>query len=158
MQNKEKQLNLIEYDIPNEKLAYLAGIIDGEGCIHINTRDNQAYSYQLSITSTDLILLDWIKEIFGGKIYGPFKGKSNKQYFYTWHAHGLLGKQILELTLPFLIIKNKSAQAFIEAMTISSNNTTRIRPPHIKRHLNKLVGVIQASHSSKGKKTRTEDF
>jgi len=154
--DSNKQLALLTNDIPEIKLAYLAGIIDGEGCIHINTRDKENFSYQVAITSVDKKLLNWVKELIGGSIYGPFKGKSNKQFFYSWHAHGLHGKRILEAISPYLIIKKEAAWVYIEAVNISYNNNHRVRSPQFKQRLNDLALRLQATHSSKGKKVRVE--
>ena len=59
----------------NEKLAYLAGIIDGEGTIVIakgkirKGRINHPYSLRLVVMNTDIRLIEWLKENFGGSIH-----------------------------------------------------------------------------------------
>lgn len=155
--DSDKQLALLNNDIPEIKLAYLAGIFDGEGCIHVNTRDNEAFTYQLSVTSTDIELLNWIKDLVGGRIYGPFKGKKNWRNAYYWHANGLHGKRILQAISPYLILKKEAAQLFIEAVTISYNNNNRKRSPQFKQRLTTLALKIQATHSRKGNKIRIEN-
>lgn len=152
MENTNKQLALLTNDIPRIKLAYLAGIIDGEGCINIHRRRDENFSYQLSITSIDVVLLEWVQGLVGGYIYGPSKGRNNKQYFYTWHANGLLGKRILEALMPYLITKKEPASMFIEAVTIAKGTTTQKRFAHIKEKINTLAESIQATHSKKGKR------
>ena len=67
-------------DIYNRKeytlaqIAYLAGIIDGEGCIYIGNHSCNAetgdkyYQTLLKVTSTDKCLIDWLQQIFGGLV------------------------------------------------------------------------------------------
>lgn len=50
----------------NTEIAYLAGIIDGEGSIMLTKYHKSEYpSPCISISSTDLELLEWIKEKVG---------------------------------------------------------------------------------------------
>lgn len=58
---------------PKQK-AYLAGIIDGEGCIFLsrsNARDSSAYFYpQVKVANTDYYLKDLNRRGPGGLRYG----------------------------------------------------------------------------------------
>ena len=51
---------------PNTDLAYLAGIVDGEGCIHY---DKNTKCLKLAVTNTDIGLLDWLKKRIGAGAY-----------------------------------------------------------------------------------------
>jgi hypothetical protein len=70
----------------NEKLCYLAGIIDGDGCISIGKnimqgRPHPIYNLVLLITSTNKDLIDFLYGNYGGIITGqPSRGNS-KPYF-----------------------------------------------------------------------------
>ena len=56
------------------QLAYLAGIIDGEGSIYIgNFSCNKKtkvpyYQTNIQVTNTDKTLIDWLFDIFGGLV------------------------------------------------------------------------------------------
>ena len=98
-----------------EDLSYLAGFFDGEGSIYIitNYKRNQ-HSLVVSITNTDMKILNWIKDFFGGNIAKTLfiKEKNNKPCgrirFYSQNALFFL-KQIE----PFLKIKKEKARLAI---------------------------------------------
>ncbi len=57
-------------------LAYIAGLVDGEGCIMI-TKENRLYTeakhgyrfwLQVKITNTNKAVLEWVKDLFGGSV------------------------------------------------------------------------------------------
>jgi hypothetical protein len=86
------------------KIAYLSGLIDGEGCL----RFYKCGSIRLTIGMTDKKTIYWIYDTFGGQIYKN-KIKSGK-IFYQWSMHQ--GKDLyylLLLCIPFLITKQKIA-------------------------------------------------
>ena len=103
------------------KLAYLAGIIDGEGSISISdnrkTQKKMHFTTQLSITSTDEILLKWITTNFGGKYssYTPKQlAKNTRKNAYKWQVSGKMLATLLNSVLPYLVIKTREAEVMIE--------------------------------------------
>jgi len=106
---------------PDFVFAYMAGIIDGEGCFSIfklgkdyKTRQRDYLAAKLTIVNTDKPMLDWIVEHFGGK-YRAKKGtsKSPKTCFY-WHAHGERLDYILDKCMPFFTAKLERAKLLRE--------------------------------------------
>lgn len=103
------------------KWAYLAGIFDGEGCIHIATihpdkQDRIAYRLDVNIVNTDKRLVDWIVENFGGTIVN-YKAPVNKNWkdYYHWHPRGLEHKEKIFLgMLPYLVIKHDRVKIGLE--------------------------------------------
>jgi len=102
------------------EFAYMAGIIDGEGCLSIfklgkdyKTRQRDYLAAKLTITNTSLVLLDWIVERFGGKIGTRTKIKNRKTCYY-WHAHGDRLDFILEHCTPFLTEKKNRGEVLKE--------------------------------------------
>jgi hypothetical protein len=93
------------------ELAYLAGIIDGEGYIGIDScykRKGRQSTHQLRVgvvnTSPELIM--WLKETFGGSWSKREKPMSEKHsQCYQWRAEAKIAENILRLVVPFLIIK-----------------------------------------------------
>jgi len=86
----------------SNKVAYLAGIIDGEGCLKIEKWG----TIRLIIGMTDRKTIYWIYNNFGGNVT---KQKTPKgQPFYSWRMNQ--GKDLfylLLLVIPFLITKKK---------------------------------------------------
>jgi len=82
MNTKDKRQNL------STKLAYIAGFVDGEGCIRIKKSNQSGNSYYITfqVTNTDEEPLELMQEVFCcGKVYFQEKG-TNKivwQYYAT---------------------------------------------------------------------------
>ena len=94
--------------------AYLAGIIDGEGSIMLTKlHKNQYHSPCVSIASTDLELLHWVKDKIGNgtitrkKNYNALRHKNSFTYTLVYDAAINL---LIEIQ-PYLVIEKKKARA-----------------------------------------------
>ena len=104
-------------------LAYMAGFIDGEGCISIYKwskkkmkNDNvktQGYGLELSIGNTDYKTLRWIQDNVGGKIYEK-KIKINLKKLWIWKMTGTKLTPFLKLIIPYLKQKKEQARSAFE--------------------------------------------
>src|SRR3990167_3625091 len=106
----------MEYTV--EELAYLAGIIDGEGHITIElggvkTRPNHQVIACSVNTAPSLIL--WLREHFGGIIYTQHHEniESRRRHCYRWVMHTDLQDKLLPQLLPYLLIKSEQAKLAI---------------------------------------------
>jgi len=89
------------------QLAYLAGIIDGEGCINIYRSGKYPrtdYSIRIYVVSTDKILIDWLQTTFGGLQYKR-ETRSGWKTKYEWIVERRLFDQLCNAVLPYIIIK-----------------------------------------------------
>lgn len=94
------------------ELAYLAGIIDGEGSIFIAKESKRLaadYMLRLSVTSTDKVLIDWIHRRFGGNVCRQRRPIGKWKLAYHWRASGPHAMRILEATNQFLVLKRLKA-------------------------------------------------
>jgi len=63
--------------ITKEDIIYIAGLFDGEGCIFIQKHPpdvkrrmvNPHYQLTVTLSNTDIPVLEWIKTTFGGNFY-----------------------------------------------------------------------------------------
>lgn len=110
-----------EYSI--SQLAYLAGIIDGEGSFFIGcyafnkTTGTPHFHTSIQVTSTDKVLIEWLVDNFGGKCYGYTEKqtpKNSRRKPYRWTIHADRVKHLSELMLPYLVIKKEQAEVMIE--------------------------------------------
>jgi hypothetical protein len=101
------------YLVDEIELAYMAGIIDGEGSIFLANESNVKKSFVLrvSVSSTDRILIDWINDRFDGNTCVGSKNKHKPNYStaYHWRTTGPRAAKLLEALRNFLVIKKAKA-------------------------------------------------
>lgn len=98
-------------------LAYLAGMIDGDGYITItrSTRGGKDYfGAQVGIAGTRREPHDLAASLFGGKVsrYQPANPEHRAQF--QWQRMGKAAVPIIEGILPFLLIKKEHALLALE--------------------------------------------
>ena len=95
------------------ELAYAAGLVDGEGCIHAEKAHSigNSYTVVVRVANTDVRMVNWLKETFGGFITND-SGRRNKgvrKTCYQWVVKSRKAKDFLVLIRPYLKIKSKQA-------------------------------------------------
>lgn len=114
-----------------EKLAYMAGIVDGEGCIcmtkgRVNANSNKVcYKVRLTVCSTSIVLLDWLVNNFGGNyVLKPIKKGMELKHSkaYNWNIHCEKAGNLLSMILPYLVIKKKQAELVLAYRKIQELN------------------------------------
>lgn len=106
----------------NEDIIYLAGLLDGEGCILImKTRPEKAarfvspsYVLRVSIAMTHKETIEWIHNTFGGNFGLSRKAKNGWKAVWRWNFHSQKASDLLKLMLPYLITKRNEAIVAIE--------------------------------------------
>jgi len=97
--------------------AYLAGIVDGEGCIIIRHQGGRkgtanGYALELNITNTDEALMIWLLDTFGGlcrwKVKKGLTGLM-KRPSWVWWVSGKNAGAVLQVILPYLRVKRAQA-------------------------------------------------
>lgn len=108
-------------------LAWLAGIIDGEGCIALYT--NHGYTYpDLQIGSTSRVIIEKIiltTNTSWERVY--IKTLPSGKQFYNWRLHGWEPIcEVLRSLLPYLSAKQEQA-----ILVIQANNYRKVKdlPP-----------------------------
>lgn len=100
-----------------EDLIRMAAFIDGEGCIGIlqhrqptKRRPGGQMLLKVDTTNTDPRLAEWCKEKFGGITTIATSKNPKHRSVYRWFAHGEHAATILELCLPFFLLKREQAE------------------------------------------------
>lgn len=97
----------------SEDLARLAAYIDGEGCISIEPVGvKRSHRMQVAITNTDVRLVVWLKDTFGGEYRAKGKTNSRRRIWY-WYAGSALADELLKACLPYFIMKRDQAEIAI---------------------------------------------
>ncbi len=134
-----------------EHLAYLAGIIDGEGCIYIGNhsanKETGAKYFQtiMKVSSTDICLIDWLMLTFGGLRgeYTPSQmAKNCRSQVYFWQCSGARLTHLCQLILPFAIIKKKELEIMLK-MRATYNGVTQKGKQGIQAHTKELLNLRQ---------------
>ncbi len=93
--------------------AYIAGIIDGEGCISIEkfiSRGNMNYRLKLRVTNTNMLLMAYLTLCLGGCISTRHRKEPNCKTTYIWSLPGQPAVDCLKQVLPHLLLKKEVAE------------------------------------------------
>lgn len=102
------------------ELAYIAGLIDGEGSIDIHfnkpskSSPNGQYFVRVTIHITNLPVLEWLRTQFGGSIYKRKESKTNWKQGYDWKLVAGNAIQLLRKIEPYMKIKKAEALVAID--------------------------------------------
>jgi hypothetical protein len=92
---------IVRITIPEEAtaLAYLAGLIDGEGTIYSRRGKNGFTEHRISIINTDEELMRWLVAVIGGNV--------------SWRCHARLGRKPVAA---WTVSRKADTQAFLTAV------------------------------------------
>ena len=131
-------------------LAYMAGIIDGEGTIAARNywapaSINPSVVCRLRVFNTNRSLIDWIAERWPGRIYHS-KAIPNQKIVWTWETKGLRARHLALQVLPYLKIKRRQAEILIELipliLRVGTSFQTGVPEENVEKR-NKLVAEIR---------------
>lgn len=98
-------------------VAYLAWLIDGEGCIMMRRdcrRADYCYYLVLIVTNEHKGALDWCMGLYGGTLYKQPRARADHKQIYYWETRSKTAHMILVEVLPYLKIKREQAQLVID--------------------------------------------
>jgi len=100
-----------------QKLRYLAGYIDGDGCFRVNITTQKSgtivYERSITVTSTCKESIIFFKNIFGGYITSEQK-QGNRRKTYTWAVKNKLSYLVAVKIRNFLICKRNQCELYIK--------------------------------------------
>lgn len=98
-------------------LAYIAGFIDGEGCISIERNRYAEGKYKkivsLTVTNTEEWICQWLKLCWGGRVTLRKMEKVNYLPQWNWVVRRAQAVEVLKAILPYLKIKKRQAEVAI---------------------------------------------
>lgn len=138
------------------ELAYIAGFIDGEGCIALDkSRGGVGFTLSVHVDITYIPTLELLRDMFGGSIYVVKKRSESRKQQYSWQIRGRDAHNFILAILPYL--REKKPQAIIAndyfRMFGSNGNRHRLRSEkvsqeHYYRKLQELKKVEYMPGSS----------
>tara|TARA_R100000664_G_scaffold12562_1_gene20151 strand:+ start:1543 stop:2001 length:459 start_codon:yes stop_codon:yes gene_type:complete len=102
--------------------AWVAGLIDGEGCLRIHKRKptkNRGYNYnyqaRVSVKMTHLPTIERLREIFPfGCVVKEHPGKLNKRVAWRWEVTTSNAEKVLRSVRSYLVTKKEEADKLLE--------------------------------------------
>lgn len=118
LQQRQAQIDALT-DI---ELAYIAGIIDGEGTVSISSNKSALrngvcpvqYNGRITVVNTSVSLLDWLNTRIGGAQMRTRKTKPEYKDVYVLIVNGCASAMLCKRLLPYLVVKKKQAELVIE--------------------------------------------
>lgn len=112
-----------------EVLAWVAGFIDGEGCVSIykqrskSTRLGYIYVGAIDVVNTDIRGLYKLHELFGGSVHKRREVRASDAPVYVWRVANRAAARVAEAILPYLVMKQEQAKLLI-ALATDKRGTT----------------------------------
>lgn len=124
--------------IPKTTLAYMAGILDGEGSVMIkkhHSKDciNPGYSERICVRNTNKEVIELFRKFFKGcfapenKVHQSKSGFKRYKLMYSFDAVDKNAYIVVEMLYPYLIIKKKQAGCLIELRKEKRKGSGRFR-------------------------------
>lgn len=107
----------------SEELAYLAGIIDGEGSIEarIGSRRPSDLSIRLVVGNVHRGLIEYLLATWGGTMRTQVHGRYRP--IYTWNLSLRAARPVMEAVLPYLIVKRRQVELVLELASLTGGAT-----------------------------------
>jgi hypothetical protein len=105
-------------DVDENRLAYFAGLFDGEGCINVSEvkprpgKCSPTFQTLVQVSMTDRRSLDLLVSSIGGSI--RLANKEGARPIWIWRVYHKAAKRFLEAVLPYLVVKRPQAELLIE--------------------------------------------
>lgn len=115
-------------------LAYIAGLIDGEGCIQIHSSKGprstrRSHSLQVSISNADPRLMMWLIEVIGGGVTPRKQRSLQHRIGYDWKIFSGNAGRLLEAVRAYLVIKSEQADLALAFLALNSRHGTSSGKP-----------------------------
>jgi hypothetical protein len=103
-------------DVGKEKIAYLAGIIDGEGCIYLGESKGK-FNSTLTVEMACISVPKWIQDNFGGSLYSRIR-KDRFKTMWMWRVSSKVAANILSDCYDYLVEKKLEADIFLKFTSV----------------------------------------
>ena len=100
-------------------LAYVAGLIDGEGCVHLCvTRGTYRARVTVGMTEPAIPLLQWLHNSLGGSLTKSRQATSTWSAAWVWTLTGTAAADLLKSIQPYLRMKQEQARLVLEVEAV----------------------------------------
>ena len=110
--------------LSQEQAAYLAGVIDGEGCITASGFN----SLRVQVANTNREWLETLRQwCGGGGCVTQHRGRFNKRPSYSWALSVRQSQEVVGQCLPYLMLKKQQAGLFVQWIDLRASYAATIR-------------------------------
>jgi hypothetical protein len=95
------------------EIGWLAGIVDGEGCISLGVNRKKYVTPTVQISNTDIRLAEWLIEHCGGSYYVRHDEERGRKTTYNWRCAGHQARALVALIAPHLKLKDRQARVVL---------------------------------------------
>lgn len=139
-----------------QKLSWLAGIIDGEGCITIETDRKGFFRTIITVTNNNPYLIQEVSKIYSElnlRFFYLLKKRSNPKHKETLviRVFGLGScRKLLESIYPFLVGKKELAKLMLEYIALRKNRMKEkgSHNPYSEKELELIKKIKESIHKS----------
>jgi len=131
--------------ISEQNKAYIAGIIDGEGCIHLGYNSNKQFYSALSVEMGNKIVPYYLKRKVGGNVTFR-KRKDRKITMYCWSLSGNKSGKIINDIYKYLLLKKQEANLYLKFQSTIRNGNNQYKgflTDKIKKRRFKLIRKLK---------------
>ena len=138
-------------------LAYVAGIVDGEGTIGLHKnyeyKGRPFYGLRVSVGNTNEWLISFLKMQFGGYVFKETHSNPLHKDCWKWELHAKKSYVFLKAILPYLQIKRPQAELAIRFQNRRQRYKIRNEQAWF---LDEEDKVLMASYNKRGKQEAGE--
>jgi hypothetical protein len=118
--------------LDTHRLAWAAGIVDGEGSIVLQKHKTRGY-WALSVTvgNTDPRMLTILRDLFGGSI-SRYQPAGPRKPIWKWNVASRKAEHCLRQVLPWLVTKREQAELGLRSRELLTPRGQKWRPPALE--------------------------
>jgi hypothetical protein len=117
-------------------IAYLAGIIDADGCIGIQKYSNcNSYRVILTVVQRDVALIEYLFNTFSGSINVVKGGVKNAKFYLRWVVTDTKAMEVLVQCIPYLKLKKQQAyfaKELFDLKKLGTHDAEKMREIYLK--------------------------
>jgi len=101
--------------------GYIAGIIDGEGCVGFTWGNAAKAQLRVTVTNTSYPLVEWLKRKIGGHVCRKKKTHEKWKTSWQWTVTSAQARRLLDAVASMLVVKKRQAELVVEFDDIAAN-------------------------------------
>lgn len=144
-------------NLTDEKCAYIAGFLEGDGSFQVMRHKIQnkkyAYEYRISGYNTNEAIMEWLISNVGGT-YKQIKTSERHKKPFHWNIKTKQAIKLAEHIYPFLVSKKEEVSLWLKAAHFISDNCTRSLTADV---IDQRVGLINQIRSIRNENIVTKD-